>query len=266
MQVTLATFNVNSLKARMSNLLDWLSAQPVDILLLQETKTVDDQFPRLELEDKGYNLAFIGQKTYNGVCIASKFPIDDVITTLPALEPDDAEDAQARYIEAVISLKGKALRVASAYVPNGMAVDSDKFPYKLRFFERLHAHWRERLQFHEMAVLGGDFNCAPDTLDVYNAAALEGSICYHPEERTRLAALMNLGLYDAFRSLHPNERAYSWWDYRGGSFERGHGLRIDHMLLSPQAMDTCSSCWIDSAPRAQEKPSDHAPVLVTLTL
>ncbi|MBA4274285.1 MAG: exodeoxyribonuclease III, partial [Alphaproteobacteria bacterium] len=168
MDITLATFNVNSLKSRMGNLLAWLDSRPVDVILFQETKTVDEQFPRMELEDRGYNLAIHGQKTYNGVCIASKYPLDDVLTGLPG----DETDEQARYIEAVISVAGKAVRVASAYVPNGQAVDSDKFPYKLRFFERLHAHWERQLRYHELAVLGGDFNCAPEVIDVYDARAL----------------------------------------------------------------------------------------------
>lgn len=262
MDITLATFNVNSLKSRMGNLLAWLDSRPIDVILFQETKTVDEQFPRMELEDKGYNLAIHGQKTYNGVCIASKFPLDDVLIGLPG----DVTDEQARYIEAVISVAGKAVRVASAYVPNGQAVDSDKFPYKLGFFERLHTHWEQQLRHHELAVLGGDFNCAPETIDVYDARALDGTICFHPEERKRLRALFHLGLYDAFRMKHPDTKAFSWWDYRAGSYERGHGLRIDHMLLSPSAMDACKDCVIDEHPRAQEKPSDHAPVIVTLSV
>ncbi len=262
MDITLATFNVNSLKSRMVNLLAWLDRSPVDVLLLQETKTVDEQFPRMELEDLGYNLAIHGQKTYNGVCIASKFPLDDVIMGLPS----DVPDEQARYIEAVLSVAGKTLRVASSYVPNGQAVDSDKFPYKLGFYDRLYTHWKRQLAFREIAVLGGDFNCAPEALDVHDAKALEGSICFHPLEREKLRSLMYLGLYDAFRGKHPTQQAYSWWDYRAGSFERGHGLRIDHMLLSSQAMDACSACAIDEWPRAQERPSDHAPVIVTLSV
>lgn len=262
MPVSIATFNVNSLKSRMLNLLAWLDERPVDILLLQETKTVDEQFPRLELEDRGYNLAIHGQKTYNGVCIASKYPLDDIITQLPG----DDSDEQARYIEGIVSLPGKALRVASAYVPNGQAVDSEKFPYKLHFFERLQAHWEERLRFRELAVLGGDFNCAPYPQDVYDPKRLDGTVCYHPAERERMRALMHAGLYDAFREKHPAAKAYSWWDYRGGSYERGHGLRIDHLLLSPSSMDACTECIIDEYPRAQDKPSDHAPVVAVLDI
>lgn len=244
----------------MVNLLDWLRANPIDILLIQETKVMDEQFPAMELEDLGYNLAIHGQKTYNGVCIASKYPLEDVLRGLPG----DDSDVQARYIEAVASVNGAAIRVASAYVPNGQAVDSDKFPYKLKFYDRLYAHWAERMTYREIAVLGGDFNCAPSPIDVYDAKALDGTVCYHPAERERLRALFNLGLYDAWRAKHPGEQHYSWWDYRAGSYERRLGLRIDHLLLSAQAMDRLEDCVIDEGPRAQERPSDHAPVVARL--
>jgi exodeoxyribonuclease-3 len=259
--ITIATFNINSIKARLPNLLAWLDASPVDILLLQELKCVDEAFPAMELEERGYNLAVHGQKTYNGVAICSKFPIDDITRGLPEGDGDD----HARYIEAVVSLPGSAMRVASAYVPNGQDVASDKFPYKLKFFERLKLHWEHQLKHNEIAVLGGDFNCAPTPLDVYDPK-LDGSVCYHPAERERLRALLNLGMYDAYRVVHPLARQYSWWDYRGGSYERGQGLRIDHLLLSGMAADRLTDCRIDEAPRQQEKPSDHAPVIATLAL
>jgi len=246
----------------MVNLLDWLAVKPVDILLIQETKVVNEQFPALELEDKGYNLAFHGQKTYNGVCIASKFPLEDVITRLPG----DESDEQARYIEAVANVRGTTLRVASAYVPNGQAVDSEKFPYKLRFLERLRAHWAGLMPLRELAVLGGDFNVAPYPDDVFNPAQLDGTVCYHPAERERMRALHHMGLYDAYRAMAPKAKQFSWWDYRAGSYERGLGLRIDHLLLSPQAMDRCEACEIDEVPRTAEKPSDHTPVIATLAV
>ncbi len=258
--ITIATFNVNSIKARLTNLLCWLDAARPDIVLLQELKCTDDTFPAMEIEERGYNIATHGQKTYNGVAILSKFPLDDVTRGLAG----DDTDEQARYIEAVASIPGGALRVASAYVPNGQDVSSDKFPYKLKFFERLRAHWAERLTYRELAVLGGDFNCAPAPLDVYDPKALDGTVCYHPLERERLRALMHLGFYDAFRIAHPDKQQFSWWDYRMNGYERGHGMRIDHLLLSPSAADTLRGCIIDEAPRAEEKPSDHAPVMVTL--
>jgi exodeoxyribonuclease-3 len=260
--LSIATFNVNSVKARITNLLAWLDAARPDIVLLQELKCVDEAFPAMEIEERGYNIATHGQKTYNGVAILSKFPLEDVTRGL-AGEPGDE---QARYIEAVASIPGGALRVASVYVPNGQEVGSDKFAYKLRFFERLAAHWQARLAYHEIAVLGGDFNVAPAPVDVYDPAALEGAVCYHPAERAGLRALTNLGLYDAFRTANPTAQQFSWWDYRGNGYERGQGLRIDHLLLSPMAVDRLVSATIDEAPRQQEKPSDHAPVMCQLSV
>jgi len=260
--ISIATFNVNSVKARLPNLLAWLDDSRTDIVLLQELKCVDEAFPAMEIEERGYNIATHGQKTYNGVAILSKFPLDDITRGLAG----DDEDAQARYIEAVMSLPNGALRVASVYVPNGQDVASDKFPYKLKFLERLRAHWAERLTYHEVAVLGGDFNVAPAPLDVYDAAALDGSVCYHPLERERLRALMHVGLYDAFRVANPTKQQFSWWDYRGNGYERGAGLRIDHLLLSAMAADKLAGCEIDEAPRGQEKPSDHAPVICRLAV
>lgn len=306
--ISIATFNVNSIKARLPNLLTWLDAARPDIALLQELKCVDEAFPAMEIEERGYNIATHGQKTYNGVAILSKFPLEDVVRGLPELDqhssvapaqagayvqkspvradsdaiPDQGlihmdprlrgddvsaePDSQARYIEAVASIPGGALRVASVYVPNGQDVSSDKFPYKLRFLERLRAHWQMQLALNEFAVLGGDFNVAPAPMDVYDAPALDGSVCYHPAERERLRALMYLGFTDAFRAANPNKQQFSWWDYRGNGYERGHGLRIDHLLLSPLAVDRLQSCQIDETPRLQDKPSDHAPVIVTLTM
>ncbi len=260
--ISIATFNVNSVKARLSNLLVWLDEAKPDIVLLQELKCMEEAFPAMEIEERGYNLAIHGQKTYNGVAILSKFPLDDILRGLPG----DDSDEQARYIEAVASIPGGAVRIASAYVPNGQSVDSDKFPYKLRFLERLQDHWRRQLSLHEIAVLGGDFNNAPDPIDVYDPAQLDGSVCYHPAERERLRALLNLGLYDAFRVMHPDKQQFSWWDYRANGYERGHGLRIDHLLLSAMAVDGLQSCVIDEVPRQQEKPSDHAPVICVLNV
>lgn len=260
--IQIATFNVNSLKARLSHVLEWLRKTKPDIVLFQETKTIDAQFPALEIEDLGYNLAVHGQKTYNGVAIASKFPLDDITRGL-AGEP---EDEQARYIEAVASINGQAIRVASVYVPNGQAVDSEKFAYKLRFYDRLRAHWIKQLRHYEIAVLAGDFNCAPAPIDVYDANALDGTVCFHPLEREKLRALCFEGLTDAFRTLHPDKSQFSWWDYRNGGYERGHGLRIDHILCSALACDTLTQCIIDETPRNSEKPSDHAPVIASFTL
>lgn len=258
--ISIATFNINSIKARLPNFLTWLDEERPHIVLLQELKCVDEAFPAMEVEERGYNLALHGQKTYNGVAILSKFPLEDVVRGLPG----DPSDAQARYIEAVVNIPGGTMRVASVYVPNGQDVSSDKFPYKLKFLERLRAHWEERLALHEIAVLGGDFNVAPAPIDVFDAKVLEGTVCYHPAERERLRALLHLGFYDAFRVMNPTAHQFSWWDYRGGGYERGLGLRIDHLLLSAMAADHLTSCEIDETPRKQEKPSDHAPVMATI--
>jgi exodeoxyribonuclease III len=258
--ITIATFNVNSIKARLSNVLAWLDSCPVDILLLQELKCITENFPTLECEERGYNIAVHGQKTYNGVAILSKLPLDDITTTLPG----DAGDEQARYIEAVASVPGAALRVASVYVPNGQEPGSDKFAYKLNFYDRLHRYWRERLALQEMAVLGGDFNCAPFPVDVYDPVKLDGTICYHEAERSAWRRLQHMGLYDAFRVKHPHAQEFSWWDYRAGAFEKNHGLRIDQLMLSPHAMNGLVDCTMDSNPRAADKPSDHIPVIATL--
>jgi exodeoxyribonuclease-3 len=166
----------------------------------------------------------------------------------------------------VASIPGGALRVASAYVPNGQEVGSDKFAYKLRFYDRLRTHWQTQITLDEIAVLGGDFNCAPAPIDVNDPSALDGSVCYHPDERAKLRALMYLGLHDAFRLKHPDVQQFSWWDYRGGGFERGHGLRIDHLLMSARAMDRVEKVWMDPKVRALEKPSDHIPVLAKLDI
>ncbi len=260
--ISIATFNVNSVKARLPNLLAWLDANPVDVLLLQELKCETDAFPSMEFEDRGYNLAIHGQKTYNGVAICSKFPLEDVTR---GLDGDEA-DVQARYIEAVANIPGGTMRVASAYIPNGMEVGCDKFFYKLKFLDRLRAHWQQQLKFNEISVLGGDFNCAPEVIDVHDPKAWEGQILFHPEERWRLRALFHLGLYDAFRVKYPDKQQFSWWDYRGGGYERGHGVRIDHLLLSGMAVDKLQDVVIDETPRAQEKPSDHAPVMCRLVV
>jgi len=260
MGVTVATWNVNSIKSRLHQLLPWLKETSPSIVLLQELKTTNDAFPYMEIEELGYNVAAHGQKTYNGVAILSKFPLSDVMTTLPGEDTDEA----SRYIEAVASLPGAAIRVASVYVPNGQSPDSDKFQYKLRFLKRLYAHVQSLLKLDEVVVMGGDYNVAPFPIDVYDPVRLDGTVCYHPLEREHMRTVLNLGLYDAFRMLNPHTQTFSWWDYRGNGFEAGHGMRIDHLLLSPQATDKLQGCEIVQALRGQERPSDHVPVVCTL--
>lgn len=229
------------------------------MVLLQELKSEAESFPRLEIEELGYNIELVGQKTYNGVAILSKFPLDDVSYRL---EGED-EDVQARYIEALVCAP-TPVRVASIYVPNGNEVASEKFAYKMRFYDRLYGHAKQLLAAEEPVILGADYNVAPAPIDVYDHAKLDGSVCYHADERAKLRSLMHLGYYDAFRVLHPEHQQFSWWDYRGGSYAQNKGLRIDHLLCNAQAMDAVQSCVIDETTRGWEKPSDHAPVMATL--
>lgn len=267
----IAAWNVNSVKARLAHLLAFLREAAPDIVLLQETKCEDAAFPALEIEELGYNLALHGQKTYNGVAILSKFPLEDVTRGLPPLTGSgDAEDVQARYIEAVVSLPGAALRVASVYVPNGQDPESDKFAYKLRFLTRLRAHAASLLQYEEMLIIGGDYNIAPFDVDVHNPRAWADTVLCHPDVRAHFRAMLNGGFYDAYRLQNPCgdgigaapiSAGYTWWDYRAGALERDDGLRIDHLLLSPQAADRLASCRVAKEFRALEKASDHAPVV-----
>lgn len=226
------------------------------MVLLQETKATDNQFPREEIETLNYNIALYGQKTYNGVAILSKFPIEDITTGIPGFE-----DVQARYIEVVV----KGIRVASVYVPNGMAVDSEKYRYKLDFLHHLKAHVQTLLTYEEAFVLGGDFNVAPQDIDVYDPKEWHEKILCSAPEREGFRAIAYLGLTDALRALHPHEKdLYTWWDYRGGAWQNNEGLRIDHLLLSPQAADHLTDAFVDKEIRSADKSSDHAPVMCQL--
>ena len=249
----IATWNVNSIKARLGAVLDWLGEASPDVVLLQEIKTVAEGFPELEIGDLGYNVAVCGQKTYNGVAILSKRPIEDVIMRLPG----DDEDAEARYVEAVV---GGDVRVASIYVPQGTELGSPRFAYKLAFLDRLHRHAGSLLAYEEAFVLGGDYNVAPGPEDVYDAKKLDGTLCYHPDERAGWRKITYLGLTDAFRALNDEPASFSWWDYRGRGWERDLGMRLDHLLLSPQAVDRLEASGIDRGPRGRPKASDHTPV------
>lgn len=260
--VSVVTWNVNSIKSRLGLLRDFVAKENPDILLLQETKCTDEQFPFLEIEDMGYNIAIHGQKSYNGVAIMSKYPVDDIIKGLP----DNEQDEQARYIEGLVSIDDAVLRVASVYVPNGQSPDSDKFTYKMEFFNALKQRATTLLDFEEPCVIGGDYNVAPQNIDVYDPISLKNSICFHPKEQAALHEIMHLGYDDAFRLLYPDAAHYSWWDYRGGSYQHNKGLRIDHLLLSPQATDSLKDVTICAYSRGWERPSDHAPVLGNFAL
>ena len=250
--VKIATWNVNSVKARLPNLLAWLAAAKPDVALLQEIKTVEDNFPRLEIEALGYHCAIGGQKAYNGVAILSRGAVEDLVPRLPG-EP---EDEQARYIEGTTL----GLRVASIYLPNGNPVTTEKFPYKLRWMERLRGHAAEILKSEVPAVLGGDYNVIPAPEDCYDPAAWAGDALFKPESRRAFRAILNLGFTEAFRALHGEAGAYTFWDYQGRAWQAGNGIRIDHLLLSPQAADRLTACEIDTGPRGKEKASDHTPI------
>lgn len=254
--ITISTWNVNSVKSRLHQLVPYLKNASPDIVLLQETKCLDEAFPVMEIEDLGYNLALHGQKTYNGVAVLSKYPIDETIRGLPG----DDGDVAARYIESVVSLKDKAIRVVSVYVPNGQEVGSEKFAYKKAFLDRLYTQLQTLLTYEEILVVGGDYNVAPEPMDVYDPKSLQGRICFHPEEQARFRALLHLGFTDAYRILHPQEHQFSWWDYRGGGWEHNKGMRIDHLLLSPEAADILHAADIEVEMRGQERSSDHVPV------
>ncbi|MBA3812920.1 MAG: exodeoxyribonuclease III [Alphaproteobacteria bacterium] len=256
--MNIITWNINSIRSRLPLFLLWLKEKGPDVVLLQETKAMDDQFPREEIEDLNYNIATYGQKTYNGVAILSKFPIEDITCGIPGFEDD-----QARYIEAVV----KGMRVASVYVPNGMAVGSDKYTYKLDFLDHLTAHVKTLLTYDEAFLLGGDYNVAPQDQDVYDPEEWHEKILCSTPEREGLRALVYLGLTDALRALHPQEQdLYTWWDYRGGSWQNNEGMRIDHLLLSAQAADHLTDAYVDRDVRGLEKSSDHAPVGCQLSL
>jgi exodeoxyribonuclease-3 len=254
--VTIATWNVNSVKARLPHLLSWLRDARPDVVLLQETKVVADGFPSLEISDAGYNAVAVGQKAYNGVAILSKRPIE----VLAAALPGDAQDTQARYLEGFTC----DIRVASIYAPNGNPANSDRFLYKLAFLERLHLHVVSLLASEDAFVLGGDYNVAPDDGDVYDPVGWANDALCRPESRAALRKMLNLGLTDAISALHPGPGRYTWWDYRAGAFSADHGVRIDHLLLSPQAADRLRAAGIDRVPRGWERASDHAPVLCEL--
>lgn len=272
-QIKISSFNVNSVKARLPRLLEWLKNSQPDIVLLQELKCVESEFPFEALFDAGYNAAVYGQKTYNGVAILSKFKIEDVVKGLSCLNGE--VDEQARYIEAVIPLKNSAIRVASIYVPNGggdlmlgeTLETSKKFLYKINFFDRLKAHLSKVVNYDEIQIFGGDFNVACEAIDVFDPKSFEGKILFHPLERQKFRALLNIGFVDSYRALSKQNQAFSWWDYRGNSWQNNKGFRIDYLLASPLAADKISTATIeDRGVRDQERASDHCPVCLTLSL
>ena len=252
----IATWNVNSLRVRLPLLTEWLSRNPVDVLGVQETKLIDADFPRAELEALGYQVQASGQKTYNGVALLSRWPLTEVVTDIPAFE-----DPARRVLAATTA----GLRVINLYVPNGQTVDSDKYHYKLRWLAALTDWLRGELAGPERLVVLGDFNIAPEDRDVHDPAAWAGSVHVSEPERRALRGLLDLGLVDVFRRFEQPDRSYSWWDYRMLAFRRNHGLRIDLLLADRTLADRCTACVIDREPRRAERPSDHTPVIADFT-
>lgn len=258
----IATWNVNSVKQRIDNLLAWLAERRPDIVCLQETKCIDEAFPRAQLEDLGYNLALHGQKAFNGVAILSKFRFDEVTSRLPG---DDGDD-HARFIEASVSTDHGAMKIASIYLPNGNPVSSDKYSYKIKWMNRLFQYVDERLKLEEEIILCGDYNVIPAPADVYDPSSWLDDALYRPQTREKFHALTHLGLTDAVRATTDAPATYTYWDYQAGAWQRNKGLRIDHILLSPPAADRLLTAGIDKHVRGWEKPSDHVPVYVDLDI
>lgn len=251
----IATWNVNSLRQRLPHLLNWLDDAKPDIVGLQETKVPDELFPRTEIEQRGYSIAFSGQKAYNGVALLSREPITDV-------ESDIAElaDPQRRILAGTTS----GMRVINLYVPNGSAVGSEKYAYKLDWFGKTGAYIRRSAEKYPLMAIMGDFNIAPEDRDVHDPELWRGQILCSEAERAAFRSLLDQGFFDCFRLFEQAEKSFSWWDYRQAAFRRNLGLRIDHILVSPMLRERCRACTIDQSPRRLEKPSDHAPVVLDL--
>ncbi|MPZ58766.1 MAG: exodeoxyribonuclease III [Rhizobiales bacterium] len=257
----IASWNVNSIKQRLDHLLRWLEAEQPDVVCLQETKCVDDAFPREPIEALGYNVAVHGQKAFNGVAILSKVPFE----VTPRLPGDDGDD-HARFIEATVAAGGGIVRVAGLYLPNGNPPNTDKYSYKLNWMDRLLAYLHERLAMEEPLVLVGDFNVIPAAADAADPGAWANDALYLPQTREKFRALTNLGMTEAIRAASDAPGLYTFWDYQAGAWQRNKGIRIDHLLLSPQAADRLTGTGIHKYVRAWDKPSDHVPVWAELAL
>jgi exodeoxyribonuclease III len=255
-----ASWNINSVRLRLPLLLEYLKETAPDVLCLQELKCTDEQFPRLEVEETGYNCLVHGQKSWNGVAILSKRPLDESRRGLP----NGDEDTHSRYIEATVPWRDGVLRVASIYLPNGNPAGTEKTAYKFAWMDRLADHARELLTLEEPLVLAGDYNVIPEPGDVYDPQSWAGDALFLPETRRKFRALANLGFTDALRATTDEAGLYTFWDYQAGAWQRNKGLRIDHLLLSPQAADRLESVAIDKAMRSKDKPSDHVPIRAVL--
>jgi exodeoxyribonuclease-3 len=251
----IATWNVNSIQVRLPQIIEWLAQEQVDLLALQETKITDELFPQQAFSELGYHAVYSGQKTYNGVALVSKQPLHHVGSEHPYFQ-----DEQKRWIAATQD----DLRIINLYVPNGQSLESEKYQYKLSWLEGMTQYIAEQVHQHSKLIILGDFNIAPHDLDVYDPAAWQGQVLVSDPEREAFQRLLNLGLHDVIHQLNPHTAHYTWWDYRQASFRRNLGLRIDHILLSPDLMQHCHQFKIDQQARKAERPSDHAPVMIEL--
>ncbi|WP_112321467.1 exodeoxyribonuclease III [Oceanibium sediminis] len=256
----IATFNINGIKARLGALTDWLEEARPDVVVLQEIKSVDEGFPREPIEDLGYTVETHGQKGFNGVAILSRLPLEDVRRGLPG----DDSDEQARWIEALVVGDQTAVRVCGLYLPNGNPAPGPKYDYKLAWMERLRDRARDLLAEEEPAIMAGDYNVIPQPEDCADPKAWADDALFLPETRAAFQRIVNLGFTDALRATTAAPETYTFWDYQRGAWERNNGIRIDHLLLTPQAADRLNGCTIDSAVRGREKPSDHVPVWIEL--
>jgi exodeoxyribonuclease III len=257
----IATWNINGVRARLQNAVTWLTETNPDVACFQEIKSVDEAFPAGAFEELGYNVALHGQKGFNGVAILSKRPFDEVaVRGLPG----DEADTHARYIEVVVARAGGVVRIGNLYLPNGNPIGTDKFAYKLAWMQRLRERTAGLLELEEPLLLVGDFNVIPEPVDAKNPQAWTDDALFQPETRAAYRSLVNLGLTDAVRACHPGPGVYTFWDYQAGAWQKDHGIRIDHILASPQAADRLVTAGVDKFTRAWEKPSDHVPVWVEL--
>lgn len=261
----IASFNVNSINARLPRILDWFDRARPDVCVLQEIKCADEKFPTLEFEERGYTVHVHGQKTYNGVALVSKHPADEPRRGLPAIGGNGGGDDQARYIEAFVTPAHAApVRVVGIYAPNGNPAPGPKYDYKLGWLKRLKAHAEELLSFEETLVIAGDYNVIPQAEDVHDPRAWADDALFLPQSRAAYREILNLGFTDAIRQVEPDKTLYTFWDYQAGAWEKDHGIRIDHLLLSPQAADRLQGAGVDRGERGKEKPSDHVPVWIDL--
>ena len=270
----IATFNVNSVRARLDNICAFLDERQPDVVLCQEIKAQEEQFPYKAFEERGYHAKIKGQKSYHGVAVLAREPVKVILDELPQLEgeaQDFADDVQARYIE----VEWRGARLASIYLPNGNplfdvqdgdALESEKYRYKLDWMKRLHARFQTLLALEVPVIMGGDYNVIPRAIDCYDPKAWQHDALYYPPTRAAYQRLLNLGYYDAFRVYNNQGHAYTFWDYQGGAYQKDQGIRIDHFLLSPLACDRMRSCWIDVKPRRLEKASDHTPLMLEIDL